>query len=47
VRFLVRREIPYMEDDRYIAPDMDRAIALVRTGAILAPAQGMLPEVVA
>src|SRR5690606_18129232 len=38
VRFLVRREIPYMEDDRYIAPDMDRAIALVRTGAILAPA---------
>lgn len=47
VRFLVRRQIPYMEDDRYIAPDIDRAIELVRTGAILAPAQGMLPEVMA
>jgi histidine ammonia-lyase len=47
VRFLVRRQIPYMEDDRYIAPDIDRAIELVRTGAILAPAQGMLPELMA
>jgi histidine ammonia-lyase len=45
VRFLVRREIPYMEDDRYLAPDMDLAFGLVREGAILAPAQGLLPEV--
>jgi histidine ammonia-lyase len=45
VRFLVRREIPYMEDDRYLAPDMDLAIRLVRDGAILAPAQGILPGV--
>ncbi len=45
VRFLVRREIPYLEDDRYIAPDIDAAIDLVREGAILAPAHGILPEV--
>lgn len=46
VRFLVRREVGYMEDDRYIAPDIELAIDLVRTGAILAPATGMLPGIV-
>ena len=45
VRFLVRREIPYMEDDRYFAPDIEAAIRLVREGDILAPAHGILPGI--
>jgi histidine ammonia-lyase len=45
VRFLVRREVLYMEDDRYFAPDIDCAIELVREGAILAPAHGILPGI--
>jgi histidine ammonia-lyase len=46
VRFLVRRDIPYLEDDRYVAPDIEKAIELIRIGAILAPAQGILPGIV-
>lgn len=45
VRFLVRRDVPYMEDDRYFAPDIEAAIRLVRDGDILAPAHGILPGI--
>ena len=33
VRALVRAEVPHLDDDRYFHPDMEAAIALVRSGA--------------
>ena len=32
VRALVRAEVPHLDDDRYMAPDIARATALVRSG---------------
>ncbi|MEI9996723.1 MAG: histidine ammonia-lyase [Rhizomicrobium sp.] len=43
-RALLRARVPTLEDDRYIHPDMDAAISLVRSGA-LADAVGPLPDV--
>jgi hypothetical protein len=34
-----------MEDDWYFHPEMEKAIALIRTGAVVAPAREMLPTV--
>jgi histidine ammonia-lyase len=34
VRTLVRAEVPHLEEDRELAPDIARAIALVRSGAL-------------
>ncbi|MEJ1978196.1 MAG: histidine ammonia-lyase [Acetobacteraceae bacterium] len=34
VRARLRRVVPHLEDDRYFAPDMEAAVALVRSGAV-------------
>ncbi len=38
VRALLRRDVPHLDDDRYLAPDIAHASALVRDGAILGAA---------
>lgn len=43
-RALLRAEVPMLEDDRHMAPDMTAAIALVRSGAVVACAP-VLPGV--
>jgi histidine ammonia-lyase len=45
VRGLVRRAVPHLDDDRHFAPDMARAIALVRAGELIAAAGAPLPEI--
>jgi histidine ammonia-lyase len=46
VRSLVRAVVPRLEDDRYFYADMQKAIALVRGGAVIAAASGVsLPGV--
>ena len=35
VRDLLRREVPHLDDDRYFHPDLQKAIALVTSGAIV------------
>jgi histidine ammonia-lyase len=35
VRDLVRRAVPHLDDDRYFHPDLEKAIALVSSGAIV------------
>ena len=43
VRALLRAEVPTLEDDRFFAPDMQAASALVRSGAVAAAAGVTLP----
>jgi histidine ammonia-lyase len=38
VRRLLRSEVPHLDDDRHFHPDMEKANALVRGGAIIAAA---------
>jgi len=45
VRALLRQEVPYLENDRYLYPDLQRSIALVRDGAIAGVAEIPLPTV--
>jgi histidine ammonia-lyase len=47
VRALLRAQVPYLEDDRHFHPDMEAAIALVRTGAVADAARLTLPGVAA
>jgi histidine ammonia-lyase len=35
VRDLLRREVPHLDDDRYFHPDLQKAIALVASGALV------------
>jgi histidine ammonia-lyase len=42
---LVRAEVPPLTDDRYFHPEIEWAAAMVRTGAVLAPARHLLPAV--
>ena len=44
VRALVRAEVPHLDDDRYLAADMAKAAAFVRSGAIVNAAEIALPE---
>jgi histidine ammonia-lyase len=44
VRALVRAEVPHLDDDRYLAPDIATAANLVRSGAVAAGAGIDLPE---
>jgi histidine ammonia-lyase len=44
VRALVRSEVPHLDDDRYLAADIAKAAALVRSGAIVDAAGIELPE---
>jgi histidine ammonia-lyase len=47
VRATLRAQVPTLEDDRFIHPDIDAAVALVRSGAILEAAAGVaLPGIV-
>lgn len=44
VRELVRSVVPHLDDDRHMAPDIEAAIQLVRSGAVIAAAgEEMLP----
>ena len=45
VRALVRAEVPHLEDDRHFYPDMQKAIAMVRTGRAIQAAGFELPGV--
>jgi histidine ammonia-lyase len=46
VRALVRGVIPHLDDDRHFHPDIEAAIGLVRSGAVIAAAGGdALPSV--
>ncbi|WP_332777663.1 histidine ammonia-lyase [Polaromonas sp.] len=46
VRQLLRNEVPHLEDDRHFHPDLEKAIALVRSGAIAqAASQVALPDI--
>jgi histidine ammonia-lyase len=44
-RALLREQVPTLENDRYMYPDMQKAVALVRSGALTAAASVRLPEV--
>jgi histidine ammonia-lyase len=41
VRARLREEVPYMEDDWYFHPEMEKAIALIRTGALVDGIEGL------
>jgi histidine ammonia-lyase len=45
VRALVRGRVPHLDEDRFLAPDMETAAALVRSRAVVAAAGLALPEV--
>jgi histidine ammonia-lyase len=46
VRALIRREVPHLDDDRHLHPDIDKAVALVRSGALAdAVGRDMLPAI--
>ncbi|MCJ2183005.1 histidine ammonia-lyase [Novosphingobium sp. 1949] len=44
-RDLLRGQVPALEDDRHFHPDMEAANALIRSGALAAMADGLLPGV--
>ena len=47
VRALVRSVVPTLEDDRYLHPDIEAAIQLVRSGAVVeAAGSELLPTLV-
>jgi histidine ammonia-lyase len=47
VRSCLRAEVPTLGDDRFFAPDLQRAAELVRSGSIVAPVEAeMLPSAV-
>ena len=46
VRSLIRNTVPHLDDDRYLYPDMDQAIHLVRDADVIAAADAIrLPGV--
>ena len=45
VRALLRAEAPHLDEDRYMHPDMEAAIALVRSGALAAASAVPLPGI--
>lgn len=44
-RAALRERVPMLDDDRYMYPDMEQAVALVRSGAIVASVSLPLPQV--
>jgi histidine ammonia-lyase len=44
VRVLLRASVPTLDEDRYFAPDMEQATALVRSGAVIDAAGYPLPS---
>ncbi|TIT33261.1 MAG: histidine ammonia-lyase, partial [Mesorhizobium sp.] len=46
VRKLVRAEVPHLDNDRHFHPDMEKAIAMVRSGAAVSAASAVaLPAI--
>lgn len=45
VRATLRAQVPHLDEDRFFAPDMEAANALVRSGAIAALAGNVLPTI--
>jgi histidine ammonia-lyase len=45
VRAILRAEVPHLEEDRYLHPDMAKANALVRSGALVAACADLLPTI--
>ena len=45
VRGLIRAKVPHLDEDRHFHPDMEKAIALVRSGAVIKAAGLDLPGV--
>ena len=45
VRALLRARVPHLDEDRHMAPDMQTAAELVRSGAVVAAAGLAMPEV--
>ncbi len=45
VRAVLRAEVPHLDEDRHFHPDIDAALALVRSGAVVAAADLTLPGV--
>ena len=41
VRKILRAQVPHLDDDRHFHPDMEKAIALVRSGALVEAAQAI------
>ena len=46
-RAAIRAEVPTLADDRHFAPDMEKATALVTSGALVAASGAALPDVAA
>lgn len=44
-RAAIRAEVPTLADDRHFAPDMERATALVTSGALAAASGATLPGI--
>ena len=44
-RALIRDGIPHLDDDRHFHPDIEAALALVRSGAVIEAAGGSLPGI--
>jgi len=44
VRALLRASVPTLDEDRYFAPEMDLATAMVRSGAVIDAAGFPLPS---
>src|SRR5262249_12302368 len=47
VRRTVRAEVPYLDNDRHFHPDMEKAIAMVRCGAVAEAAGGIVLPAIA
>jgi histidine ammonia-lyase len=45
VRATIRERVPKLDDDRYMHPDLDAAISLVRSGSIVAAVRVPLPQI--
>jgi histidine ammonia-lyase len=45
VRARLRREVPHLEEDRHLQPDVQKAIALIRVGEVIAAPAAALPGV--
>ena len=45
VRAIVRAEVPHLDHDRHVHPDIESAAKMIRTGAAVDPAQNLLPTI--
>ncbi len=44
-RAVLREQVPMLDDDRYMYPDIEKSVAIVRSGALAAAVGVRLPEV--